>query len=289
MKLVQATCECGYQTRKARSGYHFHTWWFPVFSHTKSQLTDVELSLPEEDRMRILDYEHQLYRQLPDRSNESKWAMHEQCKEYTQSVHDAFVGSMLEELQESHADSEESVFNPPCGKAFKCPGCMKKSLELRQVDVLAYCHAECRHEYLWDDSEMHGCPRCNYRPHRFKVVPLHEDETAVPTLGSCECSSTTESQSYIDAYCPKCGSLPTAYRVSQKYFCGMHHERMLPYRVPSNLFFVEHSARWVENYFPNAKFWGDAAPEEDSFSGTYCPSCEADHKRWLQENEKGDA
>lgn len=288
MKLVQATCECGYQTRKARSGYHFHQWWFPVFSSAKSQLSDIQLTLPEEDRERIDHFSHQAYMNLPDRSAESKRVMHEECKAFTQSVHDAFVNAMLEEVQESQVDAEESVFDPPPGEVFTCPGCKKRSLVLGQVEVLAYCQKECGHEYRWDDSEVKGCPQCNYRPHRFKIMSHQTEKSGVPTLGACECSSMTESESYVDGFCPKCGALPYAYSTGPRHFCGMHHERMLPYRVPSNLFFVEPSARWVERLFPNAKFWGDAAPEEDSFSGRFCPSCEAHHQRWLQENKEDD-
>ncbi|PQO29207.1 hypothetical protein C5Y96_15785 [Blastopirellula marina] len=284
MKLVQATCACGFQTHKARSGYHYHQWWFPVFSSTKSQLSDIELSLPEEDRDRLSQFDHQAYLDLPDRSIESKQKMREDCEEHRRSVHEAFVNSQLEEFREAYANSDESTFNPLCGDALMCPVCRKRSLILRQVEVLAFCHPDCGHEYRWEDSEEKGCPRCDYRPHRFKIVTSGKKSKTASTKGYCDCASTCELDSHVDGFCPKCGKLPVSYEVDGVSRCGMHHETMLPYRMPTNIFFVEPLARWVQGQFPNAKIYGDAAAQEESIQGRFCPSCEADHQRWLRAN-----
>lgn len=48
MKLLRATCDCGFQTQKARCGYHFHKWWFPVLARQTGQLHDVCRSLPDD-------------------------------------------------------------------------------------------------------------------------------------------------------------------------------------------------------------------------------------------------
>lgn len=284
MKLVQATCDCGYQTHKARSGYHFHQWWFPVFSHATAKLSDVELKLPEEDRMRILEFEQELYHEFSDHSWETKQEISQKSDEFTQSIHQAFLRSELEEYQPSSFDSAEATFDPRCGDVFTCPGCRKNSLQLRQVEVWAYCHRDCKHRYRWNDSETDGCPKCEYRPHRFKIVAPDASNMTSPTFGRCACDSITESESSSDGYCPRCGCLPKTYQVNQKHFCGRHHERMLPYQMPAKYYFIDSPQSDVERLLANAKLFGEAISPEEGVPSWFCPSCETDFRRWRKEN-----
>jgi hypothetical protein len=76
--------------------------------------------------------------------------------------------------------------------------------------------------------------------------------------------------------------LPDAYNIDGVCFCGIHNERMAPYRAPENFLFIEHLARGADDQFPNAKLWGDAPEDTEGIHTHFCASCEADHQRWLQ-------
>lgn len=146
MKLLRATCDCGFQTQKARCGYHFHKWWFPVLARQTGQLHDVCRSLPDDQVDQI------------------------QLSKVQASVHHGpFVETVTRELIEQYASRDEEVFDPGISERFLCPECSRSTLRIIPVRVTALCKTDCGHEYQWHDSEERGCPLCSYRPHRFRV------------------------------------------------------------------------------------------------------------------------
>lgn len=263
MKLLRATCECGFSTRKARVGYHFHRWWFPIIDNTTGELTDVSRSLPD-DQVRLIQL----------------------CKVNADELHRPFLEFIIRELLSQFADACSVTFNPEIGGVVDCPRCHHLSLHVAPVDVTAVCEAGCTHEYQWHDSEDAGCPICKHRPHRFHIDSELRFAHHARTTSSCPCSSSMDSASHVDAYCPKCGELPDRYDTNGHSFCGRHHAEMAPYAVPKDLFFMEPTARWISNQFPNAKLWGDAEVVE-AWMLMYCPVCESEHQRWLATKNAG--
>lgn len=257
MKLVQATCECGFRTRKARFGYHFHKWWFPVFHIANGNLTDVVHSLPDEQVGLI-----------------------QRSEVKAETFHKPFVTAVTEDLRAQFAKIADFVFNPTIPSNFACPTCRNYSLCLENVYVKAFCRTDCGHEYQWHDSEQFGCPKCTHRPHSFQVDFEPTLFKQNRTLSFCSCSSRLDSNSHVDAFCPKCGQLPESYENEEGLFCGIHHFRLLPYQVPKDFLFIETWSRWEAHRFPNAKHWGDA-DSKDSVDSSYCKACEADHQHWL--------
>lgn len=257
MKLLRATCDCGFQTRKARVGYHFHQWWFPLLNTRTGELTDVLRSLPGEQVDRI-----QLGKVPAD------------------ELHCPYLESVTRELLTQFADQSDAVFNPDIDSTCLCPTCGHNSLRVQQVYVTAICTSDCRHEYQWLDSEQRGCPRCGTRPHRFQVDLESRFSDQARTTSSCRCRSGLDSASHLDAYCPKCGKLPTRYVTGGRAYCGAHHTPLQPYRCPGNYLFIESSSRRAADQFPNAKLWGDAE-SADHEPSSYCPTCESEHRRWL--------
>ena len=263
MKLVRATCECGFHTQKARDGYHFHKWWFPVLVRETGQIHDVNRSLPDEQVDRI---------QL--------------SKVKASEIHSPFLDSITRDLLAEYANKDDELFAPAIGDTFRCPNCSNNTLRIVAVLVTAFCNTDCGHEYQWHDSEEPGCPRCNHRPHRFRIEAEDEFTRNDRTFSHCPCSSSMDSASHADAYCPKCGELPVRYHVNNQSYCGIHHTPMAPYSAPSNFLFIEAAARWVSDRFPNAKLWGNSEAD-DSLPSTYCPTCESDHQVWLATEEAG--
>lgn len=263
MKLLRAICECGFNTRKARAGYHFHQWWFPVLNTTTRQLTDLSRSLPENQVDLI-----QLSKVCAD------------------ELHQPFIESATKELLGEYADQPYSAFNPGIGSTFTCLKCGQGTLRIDQVQVTAFCKSDCGHEYQWHDSEEHGCPKCNHRPHRFGADIEAKFAGQGRTESFCPCSSSMDSASPLDAYCPKCGQLPVSYKTNGHTFCGIHHETLRPYQVPGNFLFIETSSRGVADRFPNAKLWGDA-DSDDAAVASYCPTCELEHQGWLATERAG--
>jgi len=263
MKLLRATCDCGFHTQKARQGYHFHRWWFPVLVRSTGQLHDVSRCLPEEQVDQI---------QL--------------SKVKASELHGPFLESVMRELVAEYASKDGEVFEPAIGDKFRCPKCSNSTLQMASVYVTAFCKTDCGHEYQWHDSEERGCPLCSHRPHRFRVDSEDEFASVGRTISHCPCSSSMNSASYADAYCPKCGELPVSYHVNSQSFCGMHFVQMKPYQAPRNFIFIEAPARWVADQFPNAKLWGDSNAD-DSLPFTYCPICESHHQTWLATEEDG--
>jgi len=288
MKLLRASCGCGFVTRKARSGYHHDKWWFPLFSTDTGTLTDVPVSLPTEDRNRIDQQQFALYHETPRDDKHARREASAKMKAFDDEIHKSFIKRETITLRNQYALDAEGVFDPPLQSTYCCPDCGNDSLVLDQVHVIAICKADCGYEYEWPDSETAGCPRCGYRPHRFQTE--HEPRFAdrPRTTCWCPCSSSTDTASHVDGYCPKCGELPDGYQVDGFEFCGIHDERLLPYELPANFLFIETESRWVAHQFPNAKLWGDASTNEENREGAYCPSCESDHQRWLRSHVKND-
>lgn len=266
MKLLQAICKCGFRTRKARVGYHFHQWWFPMFNIDTKQLTDVFRVLPA-DQIDLI----------------------QRSKVKAVEFHQPYLESIASELLNEYADRSDVVFNPAIGSTLVCPECRQKCLRVDQVRVTAYCKRDCGLEYQWQDSEEHGCPKCNYRPHGFQVdLDLHSARKE-RVVSSCPCSSSMESASHIDAYCPKCGALPTRYRIDGHAICGLHHVEMQEYQVPGNCLFMQPIGWLAErtdqtDQFPNAKPWGDAETD-DFIVDSYCPLCESNQQNWIATND----
>lgn len=266
MRIMRATCDCGFHSRKARQGYHFHQWWFPVLVLDTGSLYDVSRSLPDDqiDQIQLSNIQ-------------------------AQELHNPFVHLILRELQAEFAGRDDRVFHPSESDTFYCPGCAKPTLRITPVQVRAICKRDCGYEYAWHDTETTGCPICNYRPHRFWVEWEEHFTGSSRTISACPCSSQLDSASHVDAYCPKCGGLPVSYSTLDQSFCGLHHTLMLPYKAPGNLFFIEPPGRWVADHFPNAKFWGESNAT-DALASKFCPNCQADYQSWLkseQEAEQG--
>lgn len=257
MKLLRAICECGFRTRKARAGYHFHQWWFPVLDTSSTELSDRSRSLSD-DLVGLI----------------------QRSKVHAGELHCAFIESATQDLASEYADHSRFTFNPAIGRTFRCFNCRRETLRIEQEQVTAFCKSDCGHEYQWHDSEQAGCPKCRSRPHRFRAdtdaIFVGKDRTE----SSCPCGSSMNSASHVDAFCPKCGELPHHYETKGLSFCGMHHEGLRPYHIPGNFLFIEISSARVANRFPNAKLWGNA-DTEDSVEGSYCPTCELEHQRWL--------
>jgi len=260
MQLLQATCECGFHSRKARAGYHFHQWWFPVLDTRTGELTDISRSLAEED---------------VDRIQVGQAPAHE--------LHRRFLESETQKLLRHFAGQSHAKFNPDIGVTVECPRCHQATLRLGQVHVTAFCKTDCGREFPWPDSEQQGCPVCHHRPHHFRIDAETPFLPQVGTKSACSCFSSLHSASPADAYCPKCGKLPCSYEVNGQSFCGTHHIPMEKYMLPRDYLFREASAQWVKDQFPNAKLWGDSEGG-DSLPSSYCPQCELDHQRWLTEN-----
>lgn len=282
MKLVQASCDCGFITQKARAGYHFHQWWFPRYAIATGALTDVYRSLPDNDHKRIDQHSIDLFAAIPHTDLAGRREVSADCQRLLNDVHSTFITREFKLLSEQYASQNEVVFNPAVGDELQCPRCGRKKLSLVQVKVIASCKADCGQEYPWRDSEEIGCPKCGYRPHRFRTE-IEDSFVGQPrTICSCPCSSTVDCTSHVDGYCPKCGRLPNTYRIGGKPFCGMHHQPMQQYHAPGNFLFIESESRCAASQFPNAKFWGDAPHADDGIALPYCPRCESDQQRWLR-------
>jgi hypothetical protein len=282
MKLLRASCPCGYRTRKARSGYHHDRWWFTVFSLTTGKLDDVLAELPADGRQGIHREQFEIYDRTPRDDKAARREALAKMQALDDEIHSKFIERTTIALHSKWQSDDTVIFDPPPSTAFACPRCRKDTLVLKQVSVIAYCKTGCEYKYEWCDSEVGGCPKCGYRPHRFQTE--HEDEFAAHprTTCWCPCSSSTDSISHVDGYCPKCGNLPDAYDVAGGHFCGKHQELMRTYKHSGNFLVIETDSRWVEDQFPNAKLWGDAGVSVDSIDSFYCASCESDRQRWLE-------
>lgn len=257
MKILRATCECGFRSRKARAGYNFHQWWFPVLDTSTAQLTDRSRSLAD-DLVSLI----------------------QRSKARADELHRVFVKPATQDLASEYADQPRFTFNPEVGSTFRCCNCGREALRIEQEKVTAFCRTDCGLEYQWHDSEQLGCPKCKSRPHRFLADTDANFDGQDRTESCCGCSASMDSASHVDAFCPKCGQLPNHYETKGLSFCGLHHERLHPYHIPGNFLFIEIASVRVANRFPNAKLWGDANTE-DSLEGSYCPTCELEHQRWL--------
>jgi deoxycytidylate deaminase len=261
MRLLRAICECGYQTQKAREGYHFHQWWFAVFHYDTGLLSDVCRQLPE-DQVNLIQL----------------------SKVEASEFHGPFIQAVTAELTADYAARDNERLRPAVGDSFPCPNCCQSTLQIDIVNVTAYCKTDCGHEYPWLDSETRGCPLCNHRPHRFRINC--DPDSTNRTISHCPCSSSMDSADHVDAFCPKCGELPVSYHRDDQSYCGMHHSPMESYRAPRNFLFIHSSSQFASDRFPNAKLWGDCEAD-DALSSTYCPTCEADHQAWLATHESG--
>jgi hypothetical protein len=282
MKLVRAVCDCGFTTRKARSGRHFDQWWFPLYCTTTGALTDVLCALPAEDRKRIDRLSLDAFVQIPRDDNDGRREASARIERQTRRIREEFFESRRRLFDQEYAVQRPYKFDPRPGTVLDCPSCRNKTLTVEQVAVEAHCKSDCGHRHQWPDSEAAGCPKCGHRPHRFRTE-IEPRLAGLPrTTCSCRCSSSTDCVSHGDGFCPKCGELPVVYETGGEHFCGIHHEPMLPYRVPANFLFVETDSRWVAEQFPNAKLWGDAPGGTGCVPGLCCTACESDHQRWLE-------
>jgi len=286
VKLLRASCPCGYVTRKARSGYHHDQWWFPLFSIGEGALSDVRAALPKSVRKRIDELQFDIYHQTPRDDKMARRHATARMREIEDAIRRTFIERQQATLRNRYESDGTCVFDPPPNSRFRCPDCGDDSLILDQVRVVAVCKADCAHEYDWPDSEEHGCPQCDYRPHAFRAESEARSEEHARTICFCPCSSTTDCTSHTDGYCPKCGALPDVYTVKEESFCGEHHEEMIPYNVPSNFVFRLPNA--PRGRVPNAKFWGDATDESDSVAGSYCVLCENEYRSWLESQNDDD-
>lgn len=290
MKLVRCVCrDCGFETEKARIGYHAWKWYFPVYATQRGQLTDEECVLPDSAHKRINSLTMELYTRDVRKNPVARAAASQKISELTTDVYAQFIRSEHERLKKAYAGSSLLCLltDELVQVEADCPKCNTASLELRQVVAMAYCKPDCGHEYTWLDSEEKGCPQCEYRPHGFatEVEPRYADQPRIQT--ACPCSSTMISGASLDdAFCPKCGALPTSYVENEKTYCWKHREQQHPYRLPGWIFFspIPEYAR----LFENAKIYGDAEPEEDSLPASYCESCQRELQAWLKENPDRD-
>lgn len=261
MILIRATCDCGFHSKKARLGYHFHKWWFPIFHRLTGDLQDICRALPETQ---------------VDQIQLSKISAHK--------LHEPFITNAIQELIQQYEQLKDHVFNPAIDELFDCPRCNKLTLRILQVHVTAFCKDECGYEYQWKDSEERGCPRCNYRPHHFRSDEEQIFDQAPRTMSACRCSSYMDSALHQDAYCPKCGELPVSYRYNDLSICGKHHLTMQPYKMPGNFLFTQPFDIWGKYDTPNAKHWGDSNAD-DAITSSFCTACEEELQAFLEAEE----
>ncbi len=263
MKLVKASCPCGFVTNKVRWGYHYFQWWFPMFDIKTGRLIEESFVLPEDEQ-----------RQLMTRGTRAEIGA--RCAEVEREI--------IEQLRARRSpdvllfiDQQDTDETP-----LLCTRCHKKTLRLLHVIVWANCRTDCGNRYPWTDSEEQGCPTCSHRPHSFEIEG--EGEISERCVCYCRCSSRTVCRSYEDGYCPKCGSLPSSYELNGIASCGLHHRQMIPYRLPSGFLFMEPGCRSASHRFPHARIWGEAAPNTDAIEGGYCESCDAMRNEWLAQH-----
>ena len=231
MKLVRAQCPCGFATRKGPCrGYHFHQWWFPVYCQTTGCLTDAARSFPANECKEFDRMSCEVLVRIPHDRNEQRNAL-AQIEARCMRQHELFIASATRALQVEYANRPDHVFDPPCDARLNCPQCRNETLCIERVVAMAHC--KCGLEYEWPDSEAAGCPQCGHRPHRFRTEHEPADLPRTPERSpACRCSSSLDSISHVDAFCPKCGELPETYNLGDKSYCGVHHEPLHAYRVP---------------------------------------------------------
>lgn len=291
MILLRAMCDCGFFTRKARAGVlhgPWWQWWFPVYSTSNGALTDIHVSLPEAKRELIKQHDFELHLKTPRDDKQARRQAGMVMGAFHRKVHDDYLDQETCILQSRFASENDCVFNPAIGTQLSCPACKRASLAITQVQVTAFCSADCGNVYQWLNSEASGCPRCGSSPHRFQTDCDIRFANHERTICHCSCFTSTEAASHIDGFCPKCGQLPEHYQHGGKDYCGLHHAPMLPFAFPCNIFLREPAARWVAHRFPNAKIWGDAKTGEESVPGMYCQLCESDHQLWLHTEDNHD-
>lgn len=263
MKLLRVICHCGFHSRKARSGYHFHQWWYPVLDLQTGSLTDLAYKLPEEHANLI--------------------QLSKVTKSDADEIHRQFAIATSCELRNRFSGQADTTFDPEIGSVHRCPSCSRESLRLEQAYVVAHCKLDCGHEYQWHDTEQHGCPKCNHRPHRFSVDMEESFQGAKRVRSGCRCSSGLDSVSHLDAYCPKCGALPVVYEITGAEYCGKHHVVMETYLAPSNFLFISTVGLPPYDLFPRCKPWGDAGEGDEGEPMKFCPICEGECEQWRVE------
>lgn len=216
MKLIRASCQCGYATNKSRSGYHFEQWWFPLFSRKQGVLSDITITLPSKESKQIVDQEWELYRNTPRDDQQARRIATAKMRAIRNDVYQTFIDTQMRILENEYHTDQDSCFNPPLKTAFHCPHCSNNTLILDQVKVIAFCKTDCVHQYQWPDSEEQGCPKCGYRPHKFLTESEPQYSNQARTICNCPCSSSLDCHSHLDGYCPKCGSLPDSYSTDNK-------------------------------------------------------------------------
>ena len=246
-----------------------------------STLADVSATLRDDEQEHIRNYEIDLYHRTPRDDRAARREASTRMSAFAAQVRTDFLTNAIVELQREYESDVFAHFNPPVGSAFLCPHCNRQTLVLKQASIIACCKTGCDHTYDWSDSALSGCPKCNHRPHRFRVEVEAEFSDENRTTCWCRCSSSVDCISHLDGYCPKCGELPQSYDADGFTYCGIHHERLVGYKCPAEFLFMETASRWVAHRFPNAKLWGDAEPSSDGLATSYCISCEIDHQCWL--------
>ncbi|MFO0797597.1 MAG: hypothetical protein U0804_08965 [Gemmataceae bacterium] len=267
MKIVRGTCRCGFSTNNARWGRHCWSWWFPIYDVHSGRLGEEHFQLTEEER-----------RRLWTNSTVEEIAAHclEVEEETTNRLRRRYVESVSAGMVLFINDHDTSSAELPC------PGCHQRTLRFGQVVVWAKCRTDCGRRYLWLDSEVPGCPSCGHRPHSFEIEDENSDQGSPSCVCWCPCSSHTVCHRYENGFCPKCGSTPHGYELNGIPHCGLHHRRLIPYRVPAN-FLLRETVYSGESYrFPNARIWGEAFEREESVPGGYCENCEAARREWMK-------
>lgn len=280
MILVRATCICGFHTRKARSGFHFDRWYFPLLNLRTFELSDLEVPFPESERKRIKELNSIDFKATVDRGREARNQAAARMAKREKDAQRQYILSKKPQLKTQYENDPEVAFDP-AQEGFTCPECGKKDgVRIQQVKAIAVCRLDCGHEYIWPDSQHSGCPLCGHRPHRFKTETEPEFADLPRIESACGCASTLVSGSHVDAYCPKCGRLPGAYRLDDVNMCGKHHIPMKQYKLRSNFLFISTFGGPPRHLFPNAKLFGDASDFDDAFLDSYCPQCEDESHQW---------
>lgn len=270
MKLVKATCPCGFATHKARWGRHCWQWWFPTYDVRTGQLAEEYFQLPEDERRRL--WTTCTSEEIAARCREVEAESTDRLRRRYEAS--ASVGLVLFINEHDFSDAQ-----------LLCPRCHQNNLRLRQVVVWANCRTDCGHRYRCADSEERGCPICGHRPHSFEI---EEEPAAHGSSGCvcwCGCSSHTVCRSHEDGICPKCGNLPSGYEREGIPYCGLHHRRLIPYRMPANFLFIEPVCRGETHRFPHAKIWGESSEGKESVQGGYCESCESARREWMKTHQ----
>ncbi len=270
MKLVRASCQCGFSTNTVRWGYHFLEWWFPTYDVRTGRLAEEHFRLPDDEQRRLM----------------SKCTTDEIAAR-RRGVEEELTGRLRERYRVNNLDNNSLIIDERDRTEAKllCSRCHRTTLKIQQVIVWANCRTDCAHRYQWIDSEELGCPICSHRPHSFQIEDNSSGSAMQPDICSCGCSSYITCCDHEDCFCPKCCKRPTGYEHNGIAYCGLHHRQLIIYKIPLNFLLMTAYHCRDSDLFPNAKLFGEARDGEESLQCGYCDRCEVARCEWMASHQ----